>query len=57
MISQTTKNPKYYRWRNENTPEIPDFLSDVFVLANVLNDISNFETGQILVQNNSQDKS
>jgi hypothetical protein len=31
-----------------------DFLSDVFVLANVLNDISNFETGQILVQNNSQ---
>jgi hypothetical protein len=29
-------------------------LSDDFVLANVLNDISNFETGQILVQNNSQ---
>jgi hypothetical protein len=30
-------------------------LSDVFVLANVLNDISNFETGQILVQNNERD--
>jgi hypothetical protein len=29
-------------------------LSDDFVLVNVLNDISNFETGQILVQNNSQ---
>jgi hypothetical protein len=28
--------------------------SDDFVLANVLNDISNFETGQISVQNNSQ---
>jgi hypothetical protein len=34
--------------------EIPDFLSDDFVLPNVLNDISNFETGQISVQNNSQ---
>ena len=34
--------------------EIPDFLSDDFVLANVLNDISNFETGQMSVQNNSQ---
>jgi hypothetical protein len=40
--------------RNENVPEIPDFLSDDFVLTNVLNDISNFETGQISVQNNSQ---
>ena len=30
------------------------FLSDDFVLTNVLNDISNFETGQISVQNNSQ---
>jgi hypothetical protein len=29
-------------------------LSDDFALANVLNDISNFETGQISVQNNSQ---
>ena len=29
-------------------------MSDDFVLANVLNDISNFETGQISVQNNSQ---
>jgi hypothetical protein len=29
-------------------------LSDDFVLANVLNDISNFETGQISVKNNSQ---
>jgi hypothetical protein len=28
-------------------------LCCVFVLANVLNDISNFETGQISVQNNS----
>jgi hypothetical protein len=26
--------------RNENAPEIPDFLSDDFVLANVLNDLS-----------------
>ena len=30
------------------------FLSDDFVLANVLNDISNFETGQISIVNNSQ---
>jgi hypothetical protein len=29
-------------------------LSDEFSLANVLNDISNFETGQISVENNSQ---
>jgi hypothetical protein len=29
-------------------------LSDDFALANVLNDISNFETGQISVQNTSQ---
>jgi hypothetical protein len=29
-------------------------LSDEFYLANVLNDISNFETGQISVENNSQ---
>ena len=29
-------------------------MSDDFALANVLNDISNFETGQISVQNNSQ---
>jgi hypothetical protein len=29
-------------------------LSDNFALANVLNDISNFETGQISVENNSQ---
>jgi hypothetical protein len=28
-------------------------LSDEFSLANVLNDISNFETGQISVENNS----
>ena len=29
-------------------------MSDEFSLANVLNDISNFETGQISVENNSQ---
>ena len=29
-------------------------MSDDFVLANVLNDISNFETGQITIQDNSQ---
>jgi hypothetical protein len=29
-------------------------LSDDFVLANVLHDISNFETGQISIENNSQ---
>jgi hypothetical protein len=29
-------------------------LSDEFSLTNVLNDISNFETGQISVENNSQ---
>jgi hypothetical protein len=29
-------------------------LSDEFSLANVLNDISNFETGQISVENSSQ---
>lgn len=34
--------------------KIPDFLSDDFVLANVLNDISNFEMGQMSFQNHSQ---